>query len=209
MAHPKREEQARALQLDLWTYPFSDVWITWDEKNEEWDTGSRALSTGANKGDWHLVIQDDAILTPYFYENIEKALTMLSEKSLISLYTGQCRPLGSRVKEAVNKADQAQACWLKHYMLCWGVAILLPSSHIEPLLDFVKEDRYKDTPYDVRIGIFYQRNRLPIYYTNPSLVNHDDGMGSLLDHDARAIEPRVAHRLATGLVDWNNTKVDI
>lgn len=209
MAHPKRKQAAEDLQNDLWTYPFTDVWITYDEQNSEWHTGERAIRSGANKGDWHLVIQDDAVLTPYFYENIEAALRTIDTKTLVSLYTGQCRPLGERVKQAVDTAAAEQASWLKHYMLCWGVAILIPSDHIEPMLDFVNDDRYKDTPYDVRIGIFYQRNMLPIYYTNPSLVDHNDAIGSLLDHDARAKEPRVAHRLAAGLVDWNKQVINI
>lgn len=208
MAHPKRKEQAENLLNDLWTYPFTEAWITYDEQNSEWHTGERAIRSGANKGDWHLVIQDDAVLTPYFYENIVAALQQLDTKTLVSLYTGQCRPLGKRVKEAVDKAGDTHS-WLKHYMLCWGVAILIPSDHIEPMLDFINDERYNTTPYDVRVGIFYQRNMLPIYYTNPSLVNHDDDLGSLLDHDARATEPRVAHRVATELLNWNKQIITI
>lgn len=207
MAHPKRKKEAEALALDLRSYPFTDVWITWDEKNSEWDTGSRALASGANKGDWHLVVQDDALLTPYFYENIEAALQALPIKTVVSLYIGQCRPFGSRVTEAIKKAGDAT--WLKHYMLLWGVGILIPSDHIEPMLEFVSDPRYDDTPYDVRIGHFYLGNRLPIYYTLPSLVDHNEAIGSLLDHDATATEPRVAHKLANSLVQWNDRVIDI
>lgn len=206
MAHPKRKTQAEALHLDLWSYPFTEVSITWDEKQSEWDTGERSLRAGIGKGDWHLVIQDDAVLTPYFYENIEGALKTLSTKTLVSLYTGQARPLGKRVKEAVDKAKHAT--WLRHYMLFWGVAILIPSDHIEPMLEFVSDRRYVETPYDVRIGIFYQRNMLPVFYTMPSLVDHNEQIGSLLAHD-NAEEPRVAHKIATGLVAWNKQIIDI
>lgn len=207
MAHPKRKQQAESLQLDLWSYPFTDVWITWDTNNSEWHTGERALRSGANKGDWHLVIQDDALLTPYFYENLEAALKALDKRTLVSLYTGQARPLGSRVKEAVEKAGDT-ASWLKHYMLMWGVAILIPSDQIEPMLEFVNDERYATTPYDVRIGIYYQRHIMPIYYTVPSLVDHNEGLGSILDHD-NATEPRVAHKTATGLLEWNNKEITI
>jgi len=187
MAHPKRKVAAEALELELSKYPFADVSITWDEVNEEWETGARALRGGSADCGWHLVVQDDAILSPDFYNNIVGAIAAAPSKSLISLYTGTARPLGKRVKNAVDKAYHAT--WLQYWLLLWGVA-----------------DR--EELYDTRIGIFYQRNRLPIYYTMPSLVDHDDDLGSLLGH-GQAPEPRVAHRVATGPVAWNNKVINI
>lgn len=203
MAHPKRKLYAEYLESMLKYYPFSEVSITWDQKNIEWDTGMRALLAGVGKGDYHVVIQDDAILTPNFYENIQGAITNCPDKTLISLYTGTARPLGKRVKAAVNKAYFAS--WLRFGLLLWGVGIVIPSDHIEPMLDFVSD---RNELYDSRIGIFYQRNMLPIYYTMPSLVDHDDGLGSLLGH-GQAPEPRVAHKLASSLVSWNKQSIDI
>lgn len=207
MAHPKRKAQAEALAKQLKRYPFMDVTITWDRLNSEWDTGSRAWARGVGRADWHLVIQDDATLSPDFYKNLESAITTLSTKTMISLYVGQAKPLGRRVREAVAKCYHAT--WLRHNMLTWGVAVVMPSDHIEPMLEMVSEKRWAETPYDVRIGMFYQRNMIPIYYTMPSLVNHDEGLGSLLDHDKTATEPRVAHRVAEGLVTWNRQAIDI
>lgn len=203
MAHPKRREAAEALYLELVNYPFAHVSITWDEQNNEWHTGERALRCGANKADWHVVIQDDAILCDDFYGNLVAALSVLPERVLTSLYTGTGRPLGKRVKAAVEKA--ADASWLRHYILFWGVAIAIPSDHIEPMLDFVKD---RTEPYDFRIGVFYQRNRLPVYYTNPSLVDHNEAMGSLIDND-KPEQTRVAHKLVQGLTNWNSEVIDI
>lgn len=209
MAHPKRKRQAEALAKHLKRYPFAEVSITWDEIGSEWDTGRRAWSAGVGRGDWHLVIQDDAILTHNFYENIEGAIKALpTPKTMISLYVGQAKPLGRRVREAVDKCYHAT--WLRFNMLTWGVAVLMPTDHIVPMLEMVGEKRWAETPYDVRIGMFYQRNMIPIYYTMPSLVDHDEGLGSLLEHDVPADEPpRVAHRLAEGLVTWNKQYIDI
>lgn len=208
MAHPKRKTQAEALAKQLKRYPFMDVSITMDRLNSEWDTGSRAWQKGIGRGDWHLVVQDDAVLTDHFYENLENALTTLNTKTMVSLYVGQAKPLGRRVKEAVDKAYYAT--WLRLNMLTWGVAVVMPSDHIEPMLEMVSEPRWAETPYDVRIGMFYQRNMIPIYYTMPSLVDHDEGLGSLLEHDVPSDEPpRVAHRTAKGLVTWNRQAIDI
>lgn len=208
MAHPKRKAQAESLARQLKKYPFVMVHICYDSQQagshkEEWDNGTRALMSGVGVGDWHCVIQDDAILTPNFYENLEGAIASVPSKTLISLYTGKPRPFGKRVEQAVNKVTSET--WLQYMLLMWGVGILIPADHIEPMVEFVAD---RDEPYDTRIGIFYQRNRLPIYYTMPSLVDHDDSLDSLLDH-GKAGGARVAHRLATGLVEWNSRVIDI
>lgn len=209
MAHPSRSESANWLYAKLVGMKrFSSVDIIWDEKNNEWDTGSRAMRYGAGRGDWHLVIQDDAVISDYYslYDNLESIITAVPVKSVISLYTGKVRPLADRVKAAVDKAPDGS--FLTHYMLMWGVAILLPSDHIEPMLDFVSEPMYNETDYDIRIGMFYQRNRLPIYYSMPSLFDHNDDLGSLIGN-GYAKEPRVAHRLAKAPITWTDKVITL
>lgn len=211
MAHPKRKERAEALALQLKKYPFVAVSIAYDSPKaashqEEWNNGIQALRRGVGIANWHLVIQDDALLTPGLYDNLQGAIATVPTKSLISLYTGTARPMGKRVKVAVNKINDET--WLQYWLLMWGVGILIPSDHIEPMLDFV-DDRTEQ--YDTRIGIFYQRNMLPVYYTMPSLVDHDDDLPSLLGGHGRDInsDRRVAHKLATGPVAWNNQVINI
>ncbi len=210
MAVPARKLQAEYLAAILRYYPFSDVSITYDLQaagthESEWLNGRNSLLAGVGKGDWHVVIQDDAILTPHLYENIEGAIKNCpGGKALISMYTGKARPFPIRITEAVNKAYHAT--WLRHYLLIWGVGIIIPTSHIEHLLEFV-DDRTE--PYDTRIGIFYQRNRLPVYYTMPCLVDHDDDLGTAIPGHGTKPGARVAHRLATGLIEFNDRVIDI
>ena len=211
MAVPKRKLQAEYLASILRLYPFSDVSVVYDQvaagnHESEWNNGVASLRAGLGKGDYHVVIQDDAILTPELYANIEGAINSCpGGKALISLYTGKSRPLGRRVTEAVKKVRSGE-CWLQYILLMWGVGIIIPTDHIEPMLEYV-EDRTE--PYDTRIGIFYQRNRLPIYYTMPSLVDHDDELGTAIPGHGTAPGGRVAHRLATGLIEWNSRVIDI
>jgi hypothetical protein len=210
MAVPSRKPQAEALRAALSSYPFCDVSVTYDQAEggtheSEWLNGKASLLAGIGKGDYHVVIQDDAILTPNFYENIEGAIKNCpGGKALISLYTGKARPFPKRITEAVKKAYFAT--WLRHYLLIWGVGIIIPTSHIEHLIEFV-DDRTE--PYDTRIGIFYQRNRLPVYYTMPCLVDHDDSLGTAIPGHGTKPGARVAHRLATGLIEWNNQVIEI
>lgn len=205
MAHPKRKKQANKLLAQLAKYPFTEVSITMDNNNDEWTTGERALRAGIGKGSYHVVIQDDALLSPAFYDNLTGAIAAAPTRSLISLYTGTVRPYRERVEAAIAKTDYAN--WLQFHLLLWGVGIAIPSDHIEPLLDFVSDPQYCDIPYDGRVGIFYQRNMIPVLYAIPSLVDHDDSLGSLLDHGVT--EPRVAHKLAAGPVAWNSKTIDI
>lgn len=209
MAVPARKLQAEYLASILRLYPFSDVSVTYDQEaagthESEWNNGKACLRAGLGKGDWHVVIQDDAILTPNLYENIEGAITHAPSKSVISLYTGKARPFPQRVTEAINKVNDET--FLQYILLMWGVGIVIPTSHIEPMLEFVAN---RTEPYDTRIGIFYQRNRLPVYYTVPSLVDHDDDMGTAIPGHGTKPGARVAHRLATGPVIWNNRVINI
>ena len=210
MAVPSRKVQAEYLAAILRYYPFSDVSVTYDQvaagtHESEWANGKASLLAGVGKGDYHVVTQDDAILTPNLYENIEGAIkTCPGGNTLISLYTGKARPMGKRVEAAVNKV--VDETWLDYWLLMWGVGIVIPTKHIEPLLDFVSD---RTEPYDTRIGIFYQRNRLPVYYTMPSLVDHDDELGTAIPGHGTEPGARVAHRLATGPVQWNKKVINI
>ena len=205
MAHPRRTEQANALYKKVAQFPFAAPQIIWDEQNNEWHTGERALAYGIDKGDWHVVLQDDAIINEHFYTNLVKAIENVPDRVLFSLYTGTVRPFNERVGNAVKNANGAS--WLKGYTLFWGVGIVIPSNHIKPMLDFVKDET---DPYDTRIGMFYFRNMLPIFYTNPSLVDHDDDIGTLVG--TRSSLPQ-GRRVARNFIKkdhiWNSDYVDI
>lgn len=203
MAHPKRKAQAEALYTELAKQPFYKCSITWDQKNSEWHTGKRALKAHLD-GDWHIVLQDDAIIPPNFYEHALAAIQHVPLKTLVSFYTGTVKPFPGRVKSAVRRANEKGYCWLKGYLLFWGVGIAIPTDQILPMLDFVAGHT---EPYDTRIGYFYQRNMLPVLYTNPSLVDHNEAIGSLLDHVHP--EPRVAVNMVSGPILWNSDALDI
>lgn len=199
MAHPKRRTSAQALYAQLQKYPFSDAYIIWDDQNSEWHTGERALRRGIGRGAWHIVIQDDALLTPDFYTNLDGAIRSAPMKTLISLYTGAARPIPGRVEAAIAKTQNGG--WLRFHQLLWGVGIAIPSDHIEPMLDFVKD---VELQYDNKVGEFYCQNGLPVYYCIPSLVNHDDALGSLIPGHGTLPGKRVAHRVADGPIAWSH-----
>lgn len=214
MAHPKRRKQAEKLLVQLAGQPFIHRYITWDQANNEWDTGSRALMAGIGTGaDYHIVLQDDAILPPNFYDHVHEALSNVPLRSLVSLYTGTVRPIQSRIVPAVEKARKSKASWLKSDLLYWGVGIAMPVSHIEHVLEFVAD---RTEVYDFRIGWAYMRQRIPVFYTNPSLVDHDNDLGSILKQSALVPVseyeklPRRAHNfVGNEKPAWNSRVIDI
>jgi len=199
MAHPKRGKQAGILYSKLKRMPFNQCTLIFDKVNDEWTNGKNCLKAYHPASDYHVVVQDDALLTPNFYENLVNAIQGIPEKTLFSLYTGTARPLPGRVKAAVERSENGT--WLRTHTLMWGVGLAIPVSHIEAMLEFVEEI---ELPYDNKIGEFYTRNGLPVYYTVPSLVDHDDDLDSLIAGHGRDIdyEPRRAHTLATGPIEW-------
>jgi hypothetical protein len=70
------------------------------------------------------------------------------------------------------------------------VAIALPGTDVEPMLDWAATSR---RPYDERLGAWYRSRAVDVEYTWPSLVDHGDGP-SLVEHHDR--QPRSSGRVA-------------
>lgn len=205
MAHPSRKDRADALLMELSKYPFSEVFIIWDEINEEWHTGRRAIMGGVfAMSDWHIVLQDDAIIGENFYSNVLAALKNVPMKSLVSFYVGQVRPIQGRVKLAFNNALIRNKSWLSFSGLMWGVGIAIPTEDISPMLKHVEKSR---EAYDRRIGSYYDYKHQPVYYTAISLVDHDDELGSIIGNGG-TLKPRVAHQFVGNRKLTFNSKVE-
>jgi len=73
----------------------------------------------------------------------------------------------------------------------WGVAVALPTDHIDSMLSEVDRQRWA---YDVRISKWYESRGIPTLYAWPCLADHRDE-GSLLGHDVGG-HPRRARSFA-------------
>lgn len=205
MAHPKRAANAVRLRNKLLGQGFASVSITYDEINSEWETGVRALGNHIDS-DWHIVLQDDAIISHNtFYGNVTKALTAVPERTLVSFYTGKVRPFPTKIQNAVDVAQITKASWLKGNTLYWGVGIAIPTEQIEPMLEAANRKQLK---YDSRVGWYYRQRRQPVYYTWPSIVDHNYKLGSLVGNDY-VEEPRRAHRYEAGTLNFNERVTEI
>lgn len=204
MAHPKRSSYAESLYNELTRQKFYSVSLIYDDGPGEWETGKRSLLSHTDS-DWHVVIQDDAIISRSFYQNVKNAILHAPQPTLLSFYTGTVRPKVDETKIAIKKAIDNRASWIRSKDLYWGVCIALPTEQIDRVLESAKN---KTCLYDRRVGWHYAKHSLPVYYSVPSLVDHDYAIGSLLGHDPKS--PRRAHWYQPGLVNkWNMKEVKL
>lgn len=206
-AHPHRRDLVDALlqRLDL-----SDEHVVWDEKNDSWNTGARAWQAHDPDADWHLVIEDDAVVCRDLLAGVTIALERLPLNSVASLYLGN-RTSSREIGRAADWADREKAPWVQARTLVWGVAIAAPVASIPGMLTWCNGlTRYDSRVYDTRIARYYAEIlQWPAYYTWPSLVDHRQvpsllrggGEGrraiGFIGEDASALE-----------VDWSGEAID-
>lgn len=201
MTHSERRDHAKALKSQLDKMWFQSVEIIYDTGDGEWETGKRAMQNGVGKGDWHVVLQDDAIISDVFYENLYSALKAVPERNLVSLYLGRVKPYAYDVIKAFRRATALKCSWISSNSLYWGVGVVIPTEDIEPMLRVAQQ--YPRFWYDRRVGQYYFASKKKVYYTTISLVDHNYKLPSLIGHDTR--QPRVCHRFAGNeLVQYNS-----
>lgn len=185
MAHRSRE----ALVLDLVQSIDADVTVAWDQRNNEWDTGRRALCAYDRDAQWHVVLQDDAVVCRDLIAGLGHALERVPVNAAVGLYIGRERRENGRIARIAARADAEQCSWIHLPQLHWGVGLVVPVALID---DVVRTgDRTHVVEYDRRLSSVFRKMRMPVWYPWPSLVDHRDEP-SLLRHDRH--EPRRAHR---------------
>jgi hypothetical protein len=209
MAHPRREALVMKLALALG----HGTSVVWDWNDDEWDTGRRAWEAHDPTADWHLVVQDDAIVCKDLVAGLVKALEHVPAEAAVSLYTGTVRPDRRRVADAAARAEAANAAWIVMPDVKWGVALAVPTAVIPDML--AHGDRRKSSVYDWNLrSYFYDVLGWPVWCTWPSLVDHRHEEPGIVRHQIPPSGPRVAHRFlgehASALdVDWGAGTVEM
>ncbi|MBN0040229.1 hypothetical protein JN535_08640 [Cellulosimicrobium cellulans] len=201
MAHTARLGHALDLAESLDAALFVD-----DGRLGENANGDRAWAAADPDADWHVVLQDDAVLVAGFVDQVRRALAA-SPRTVVSFYVGTGMPFSTvgPVRYAISEATAVDAAWFATDALHWGVAVAMPTSWVHDYLATMTSD---PTPYDQRIGKYaaaYRRS--PVRYTWPSLVDHADGP-TLVDHadGLPRVVPRRAYQVGTRS-DWDTPPV--
>jgi hypothetical protein len=205
MAHKKR---ARHIPGLLERLGLTDKDVIWDRRSDRWDTGRRAWEAVDQTADFGCVLQDDALVPLDFIAGMEKALTYLPERALVSPYTGTRRPSASRVERAVIEARKAGVSWIRMPSLNWGVGIIAPTDIIDRMLPWCDKQQYPN--YDRRIGRYaIDVLGIPTWCTWPSLVDHRDD-DSLVGHgQGRKAHQFLGEDVSALSVKWDSSYVDL
>lgn len=212
-SHPNRAKQAKALFEKLNKQGFYHISLNTQYDADishklQWDTMTYSWQSCFDS-DWHIVIEDDAIISDNFYYNVRQALENVPDKNAtVSFYTGKVKPFPYKVEDAVKEANKENASWIKFNRICWGVCIAMPTRRVANM-NLYLNSRYMNTPYDQRISTYHQIKGLPVYYTNPSLVDHDYKLGSLYSHQDNKLKRVAWNYIADKVGLWNNVIVEM
>lgn len=182
MAHPNRKDWVPDLQNRL-----NGAEVIWDEKNSRWDTGRRALLAHDPDATHHLVVQDDAVLSKNFLNSC-RALIKHSDDFPVALYMGASSP---GYRRRAHTAQVRGNPWFLAAGPRWGVAVIIPVSHIPDLVEWCDAENSTEA-YDGKMTRYYeQKLKSSCLYTMPSLVDHRE-----VDENPSLIEGRHANRTA-------------
>lgn len=201
MAHRRRAQFVDELLPQL-----PGTKVTWDRENDRWDTGRRSMLAFDPDADWHLVVQDDAVLCPDFLPAVEAALSHVPERP-VSFYTGRVRPYAASIKTAVTRARAAGKPWLAMRGPHWGVAVAIPTHLIEDMIEWC--DQQVGVPnYDRRMEKYFTRREILCWHSIPSLVDHRVGEENPSLIPGRGAAPsRTAHEWIGNIspldIDWS------
>lgn len=162
MAHPSRVEYFGYLRD---TIGDCTIPISVDDGCGIWENCKRAWRAHDKDADWHLVLQDDAIICENFKERLQDVIIKAKEKKCVaSLFFGKRTLLMDVGKEGMKHGFVIKG------MLHWGLAICLPVELIEPMIRF--GDKMNIPQDDARISNFLMKRKIGIYYPLPSIVDH-------------------------------------
>lgn len=167
MGHPKRFKNFSRM-LDQLGDP--SVPISVDNGIGLWGNCKQAWLLYDPTADFHVVLQDDAIIC----KNFKKLATEFIEKynrpnRAFNFYFGTRANFNKNIL-----ADGKTAGFITLQRNCWGLAICLPTAEIRQMVE--ECDIMKHIPQDdIRIGRYLAKKKFDICYPMPSLIDHEAG----------------------------------
>lgn len=181
MAHPSREKYFQYLKDNLGDVPFSidGGWGVWENCKRAWRMHDP-------KADYHVVIQDDAIICKDFKARAERLVGHQRKQYAYNFYFGNRQAFRELAKQGMKKG------YIITRWTNWGVAICLPVWLIEEMIQFC--DKLKSRHDDTRIGTFLKHKGIELFFPMPSLVNHRT-------HESSLVGDPAMHRQAWHFID--------
>lgn len=207
MAHPDRSALVGELQERL----DRDVPVHWDDEgpasgnsDRVWRTARGGWELADPAADWHVLIQDDAVVCADFLAGLERALEHIPAEATVSPYLGKGGMAADRWSKIGAEAERRGASFVRSASLMWGVAICLPVHLVPGMIE--RANLMAGVPDDMRVSGWTKRRRGEVWYLWPSLVDHRP-VPSITKH--RAADRRaVRHHTGSALeLDWSGPVV--
>lgn len=163
MAHPKRE---RFIPPLLDRLGIGDDRVVWDRRDDRWDTGRRAMLACDSDATHHLVVQDDALMARDLIAGVERALAEIPAGTAMCLFMSRA----TRFWQVRSRPPRGRA-WLVMHHIHWGQGIVMPTALIPTVVGWGDEHPEVEN-YDIRLGRWFDENRVPVYYPWPSWMDH-------------------------------------
>jgi hypothetical protein len=174
-------------------------------------TIEKLYQNGRRSGrEWIVVLEDDAQPPETgFHQQVSAALDV-APSPIVSFYSGTGHPAQRQGKFAEMAARQ-DVHWILHANMRHAVAYALHVDVIElGLIDhMIKMSRERWAPDDA-ISKFARRHGIQVAYSNPSLVQHEDGPMMVKSRTSKGIpminrrRPRKAHWVGTRILWFDN-----
>lgn len=173
MAHPSRKKFFPYLFEKLGNWP-----LAIDEGWGLWENAKRAWRLYDPKADYHLVIQDDALVCRNFGK---RALEVLNHSEKV--FRGQphlCNFYYDQMLAANSTNQDADGTeYIIRSRVHWAVAICSPVNQIEKMIQFCDQLEMKED--DEKITQFLKSAGLKVYFPIPSLIDHRTDIPSLVE----------------------------
>lgn len=208
MGHPDRAGSVNDLNDALGDW----APISWDQEgppsgnaDRVWRNARSAWLMHDPAADWHVLIQDDAVVCRDFLAGLEQALEHVPQSNaIVSPYLGTGGMVGQKWASLGGRADAAGASWVVAEKLMWGVCIAIPTRYIGEMIAFA--DRRVGVPDDMRVAGWVKRTSREVWYTWPSLVDHRQ-VPSLTKHNAKERRALRHHTESAMKIDWSGPTV--
>jgi uncharacterized protein YlaI len=170
MAHPSREKFFPYLKEKLGDVPFSI-----DNGMGVWKNCKAAWAMHDPTADFHVVIQDDAIICENFKEIAERTISR-NEEYAYGFYFGNRRNLRKAADEGMKRG------FIISGWSTWGLALCLPTKIIGEMIKVC--DRMEGDHDDTKIARFLKHKGIKTFFPMPSLIDHRIGEKSLVKDTA-------------------------
>lgn len=185
MGHQKRAAFIAELESQI-----PGALVVLDEKSDRWDTGRRSMLAHDPLADWHVVIQDDAVLCHDFDRQMRAALAC-APGGPVAFYLSRTARNRLLTRRALRRERARGNCWIRWAGPWWGVGVAVKPVDIGPMIEWC--DCRSDIPnYDRRMARYFEDIGRACWYSIPSLVDHRTGIENPSLIEGRASAGRYA-----------------